>query len=194
MTAPSRDEITQLLRAWSEGEESAPQKLIPLVYEELHRRAHHYMAHERSDHTLQTSALVHEAYLQLVDSTRASWQDRAHFFAVSAQVMRSILVDWARAHYSQKRGGKVRPLPLDEALLADDRTSAELLALDDSLNALAALDPRKCQVVELRYWGGLSVEETAELLKISKETVARDWKFAKVWLRRQMTEGQEDEA
>jgi RNA polymerase sigma factor (TIGR02999 family) len=184
---PSAHEITRLLQAWSEGEQSALEHLIPLVYEELHRLAHHYMAGERSGHTLQTTALLNEAYLRLVDSAKPSWQNRAHFFAVSAQVMRRILVDWARSRQALKRGGEVRPLELEEALVVADAPGADLVALDDALKALAALDPRRSKVVELRFFGGLSVEETAEVLKISPETVMRDWRFAKSWLRREMS-------
>jgi RNA polymerase sigma factor (TIGR02999 family) len=187
MTVPSPQEITQLLRAWSEGEQGALEKLMPLVYDELHRLAQRYMAHERPDHTLQTTALVNEAYLRLVDSQQASWQDRAHFFAMCAQLMRRILVDWARTRHSVKRGGNVEPMSLDEALVVSSERNADLVALDNGLKALAALDPRKSQVVELRFFGGLSVEETAEVLKVSAETVMGDWKLAKMWLRRELS-------
>jgi len=183
----SAHQITQLLQAWSDGDGSALERLVPLVYQELHRLAHHYMARERPGHTLQTSALLNEAYLRLVDSPKPSWQNRAHFFAVSAQVMRRILVDWARSRQALKRGGEARPLELEEALVVADAPGADLAALDDALKALAALDPRKSQVVELRFFGGLSVEETAEVLKLSSETVLRDWKFAKSWLRRELS-------
>ena len=183
----SAHEITRLLQAWSEGEQSALERLIPLVYEELHRLAHHYMARERSGHTLQTTALLNEAYLRLVDSAKPSWQSRAHFFAASAQVMRRILVDWARSRQALKRGGEAQPLDLEEALVVADAPGADLVALDDALRALAALDPRKSEVVELRFFGGLSVEETAGVLKVSSETVLRDWKFAKSWLRRELS-------
>jgi RNA polymerase sigma factor (TIGR02999 family) len=183
---PSRHEITRLLQAWSEGEQIALERLVPLVYKELHRLAHHYMARERPGHTLQTSALLNEAYLRLVDSPKPSWQNRAHFFAVSAQVMRRILVDWARSRQAMKRGGELRPLELDEGLVVGDAPRGDLTALDDVLKALEAVDRRKSKVVELRFFGGLSVEETAAVLKISPETVARDWKFAKSWLRREL--------
>jgi len=183
---PSAHEITRLLQAWSEGEQGALDQLVPLVYDELHQLAHHYMARERPGHTLQTTALLNEAYLRLVDSTKPSWQSRAHFFAVSAQVMRRILVDWARSRQAVKRGGEARPLELEEALVVADAPGADLVVLDDALKALAALDPRKSAVVELRFFGGLSVEETAEVLKVSPETVMRDWKFAKSWLRREL--------
>lgn len=194
MTVGSRDEITQLLRVWSEGDESALEKLIPLVYDELRRRAHRYMAHERPDHTLQTTALVHEAYVQLVDANRASWQDRAHFFAVCARVMRHILADRARSRHALKRGGKVPPVTLDKAPDVSDKASAEFVALDDAMTALAAFDQRKCQVVEMRFLGGLSVEEIAEVLKVSPHTVTRDWNFAKAWLLSEMSGGHKDEA
>lgn len=183
---PSAHDITRLLQAWSEGDHGALERLVPLVYEELHRLAHRYMARERPGHTLQTSALLNEAYLRLVNSPKPSWQNRAHFFAVSAQAMRRILVDWARSRQAMKRGGEAPPLELDEALVAADGSGTDLVALDDALKALAALDPRKSAVVEQRFFGGLSVEETAEVLKVSPETVMRDWKFAKSWLRREL--------
>jgi RNA polymerase sigma factor (TIGR02999 family) len=183
----SAHEITRLLQAWSEGEQSALERLIPLVYRELHRLARHYMAGQRPGHTLQTTALLNEAYLRLVDSPHLGWQNRAHFFAASAQVMRCILVDWARSRQALKRGGEVRPLELEEALVIADAPGADLVALDDALKALAALDPRKSEVVELRFFGGLSVEETAKVLKVSPETVMRDWKSAKSWLRRELS-------
>ncbi|HTD43001.1 MAG TPA: sigma-70 family RNA polymerase sigma factor [Bryobacteraceae bacterium] len=179
--------MTQLLRAWSGGEESALDKLVPLVYSELHRLARRHMARERPGQTLQVTALVNEAYLKLVDAPQASWQDRAHFFAVCAKMMRRILVDRARARQARKRGMGTPALELDEALVVAQGRGADLVALDDALNGLAALDPRKGQVVELRFFGGLSVEETAEVLKVSKETVLRDWKLAKSWLRRELS-------
>jgi RNA polymerase sigma factor (TIGR02999 family) len=183
MMGSSTHEVTQLLRAWSEGEQSALEKLIPLVYDELHRMAQRYMAQERPGHTLQTTALVNEVYLRLVDSAHTSWQNRAHFFAVCAQAMRRILVDWARSRQAMKRGGEIPPLELDEAVVVAGTPGADLVALDEALKALAAVDPRKSQVVELHFFGGLSLEETAEILKISSDTVLRDWKFAKSWLR-----------
>jgi RNA polymerase sigma factor (TIGR02999 family) len=190
----SPQEVTQLLRAWSGGEENALDKLVPLVYGELHRMARRYMAREQPGNTLQVTALVNGAYLKLihspqglVDSRQASWQNRAHFFAVCAQVMRRILVDRARSRRAGKRGMGTRALELDEALVAAQGRSADLVALDDALKDLAALDPRKGQIVELRFFGGLSVEETAEVLKVSKETVMRDWKLAKSWLRRELS-------
>ena len=184
---PSSHEITQLLRAWSEGEEEALDKLIPLVYDELHRLARRYMAHERPEHTLQTSALVNEAYLRLVDTTQASWQDSTHFFAVCAQVMRRILVDWARSRQALKRGAAAHPVELDEAWVSVEEPRTDWVALDDALKALAAFDARKSRVVELRFFGGLSAEETAEVLRVSPDTVLRDWKPAKSWLRRELS-------
>jgi RNA polymerase sigma factor (TIGR02999 family) len=183
VTGPSGSEITQLLRAWNGGDESALEKLMPIVYGELHRMARRYMAQESPDHTLQTSALVNEAYLRLVDAANANWQNRVHFFAVSAQAMRRILVDWARSRQALKRGGQLRPLRLDDALAVTQEQPVDLVALDDALKALAALDPRKSQVVELHFFGGLDLEETAEVLKVSSDTVLRDWKLAKNWLR-----------
>jgi RNA polymerase sigma factor (TIGR02999 family) len=190
MPRASPAEITQLLQAWREGEQGALEKLIPVVYDELHRLAQRYMAHERPDHTLQTTALINEAYLRLVDSQEANFPDRAHFFAMCAQLMRRVLVDWARSRHSLKRGGDVRPMSLDEALVVSSERSGDLVALDHGLKALAALDPRKSQVVELRFFGGLSVEETAEVLKVSAETVMGDWKLAKMWLRRELSQEQ----
>ena len=182
---PQSHQVTRLLQAWTEGEPGALEQLVPLVYAELHRLAQHYMAHERPGHVLQTTALVNEAYLRLVDTARANWRDRAHFFAACSNVMRRILVDWARSRQALKRGAEACPLELDEALVAVE-PDAGLVALDDALNELAAIDPRKGQVVEMRFFGGLSVEETATVLKTSPETVMRDWKFAKNWLRREL--------
>ncbi|HMD98956.1 MAG TPA: sigma-70 family RNA polymerase sigma factor [Terriglobia bacterium] len=187
MIESSAHQVTQLLKAWSEGEQSAIEKLIPIVHDELHCLAQRYMANERPGHTLQTTALVNEAYLRLVDSAHTSWQNRAHFFAVCAQAMRRILVDWARSRQAMKRGGHIRPLQLDEGLAVAETPGADLVALDEALKALAAVDPRKSQVVELRFFGGLSVEETAEVLKVSNETVLRDWRLAKSWLRRELS-------
>ena len=179
-------EITELLLAWNAGDEQALQQLMPLVQDELHRLAHRYMAGERAGHPLQTTALVNEAYLRLVDSSRVKWQNRAHFFAVSAQLMRRILVDFARARKKLKRGGDLAHVSLDEALIISRQPSADLIALDDALKALAAFDERKSKIVELRFFGGLSVEETAEVLSVSAVTVMRDWSFAKVWLMREL--------
>jgi RNA polymerase sigma factor (TIGR02999 family) len=188
MAAASPQDITELLLAWSQGDQDALHKLTPLVYGELRRLAHHYMAGERTGHTLQSTALVNEAYLRLVETNRMRWQNRAHFFAVSAQLMRRILVDFARSRQYAKRGGNAPVLPLDSVRVAAD-DCAELIVLDDALSALAAMDPRKSQMVELRFFGGLSVEETAEVLKVSVETVMRDWRLAKVWLRRELMRG-----
>jgi RNA polymerase sigma-70 factor (ECF subfamily) len=186
MGRPSSHEVTELLRAWSQGDESALEKLVPVVYDELHRLAHRYMAREQPGHTLQTTALLNEVYLRLVDSRQVTWQDRAHFFGAGSRAMRQILVDWARARRSLKRGGEARRQTLDEKFMAFVPRSADLLAVDDALKALSAVDPRKAQVVELRFFGGLSVGETAEVLEVSRETVMRDWKLAKGWLRREM--------
>jgi len=194
MMEVSAHQVTLLLRAWSEGEQGALEKLVPLVYDQLHRLAEHYMAQERPGHTLQTTALVNEAYLRLVDSTQANWQNRAQFFAVCAQIMRRILVDWARTGQALKRGGEVRPLELEEVVVVAKGSGPDLVALDDALKALAAVDPRKSQVVELRFFGGLGVEETAEVLKVSAETVTRDWRLAKRWLRRELSKGKPDGA
>jgi len=184
--ARPRGEVSNLLRAWSEGDQNALASLIPIVYEEMHRLARRYMRRERPGHSLQTTALVNEAYLRLVDYERMQWQDRAHFFAVSAQLMRRILVEHARRH-NLKRGGGVPHVSLeDTAEVGADRT-ADLVALDDAMNALARLDPRKVQVVEMRFFGGLSVEETAEVLKVSPITVLRDWNTAKAWLYRELS-------
>jgi RNA polymerase sigma-70 factor, ECF subfamily len=189
MVLPVTHEVTQLLRAWTTGDEQALEKLTPLVYEGLHRVARHYMAGQRSGHILQTTALVNEVYLQLVDCGQMNWQDRAHFFAVSAQLMRRILVDFARSRGCQKRGGSALHISLDEAPSVCQEPDADLLALDDALKALSHVDERKSRVVELRFFGGLSVEETAAVLKVSVETVGRDWKLAKVWLLRELSEG-----
>ena len=189
MASAPPQEVTQLLQAWSKGERSALEKLTPLVYRELHRLAHRYMGLENPGHTLQTTALVNEAYLRLVDSN-ATWQNRAHFFAISAQLMRQILVDFARRHHQLKRGGQVNRVSLDEALVSAKVADADLVSLDDALKALAGVDPRKSQVVELRFFGGLSVEETAEVLKVSTDTVLRDWRLAKLWLLREMSHGE----
>jgi RNA polymerase sigma-70 factor (ECF subfamily) len=186
MTSPSQ-EISQLLRAWSEGDRTALDKLLPLVYDELRRMARRHMDRQQAGHTLQTTALIHEAYLKLIDQKEAHWRNRAHFFGVAAKAMRSILVDYARASHAAKRGGEAVLVSLDEAAVASDERAAELVALDDALASLAAIDRRKCQVVELRYFGGLSVEETAEVLKVSVETVARDWRLARTWLLRELS-------
>ena len=182
----SPQEVTRLLHLWCRGEAAALERLTPLVHEELHRRAHRYMMQEHAGHTLQTTALINEVYLQLIDKPKVKWQDRAHFFAISAKLMRQILVDYARLKNSRKRGGGFRQVTLDETCLLASRPDANLVELDDALTALAQVDPRKARVVELRFFGGLSLEETAEVLKISADTVWRDWDLAKGWLYRAM--------
>jgi RNA polymerase sigma factor (TIGR02999 family) len=194
MTAPSPEQVTQLLKAWSLGQDAALEELIPLVHQELRRLARRYMYGERAGHTLQTTALVNEAYLRLVNSRRVNWQNRAHFFAISAQLMRRILVDSARARGYQKRGGGVPKVTLDEALMGSKEKGQNLVKLDDALKALAEVDPRKGKVVELRFFGGLSVEETAEVLKVSPDTVHRDWRLSKAWLKCEMSKGKSNEA
>jgi RNA polymerase sigma factor (TIGR02999 family) len=183
----SSDELTQLLMEWGDGDQSALNKLIPLVYDELRRMAHHYMARESPDHTLQTTALVNDAYLRLTDQKRTSWQNRSQFFGIAAQLMRRILVDHARSHAYAKRGGGTIKVPLDETNVVGPQRATEILALDDALNQLAMIDARKCQIVELRYFGGFTVEETAKLLEVSDVTVMRDWSLAKAWLRREIS-------
>lgn len=186
MTRGRADDITHLLLAWNEGDDQALARLMPLVHRELHRLAHRHMAGERPGHQLQTTALVNEAYLRLVDSSRVRWQNRAHFFAVSAQLMRRILVDSARARNRLKRGGDVVQVSIDEAAGVAVDSVVDLVALDDGLTALAAFDERKSRVVELRFFGGLTVDETAEVLEVSSMTVMRDWEFARAWLRREL--------
>jgi len=178
--------VTALLQAWSSGDKSALEGLIPLIHEELHRIAKRYMDRERPGHTLQTTALINEAYLRLADARKIPWQDRAHFFAIAAQMMRRILVDHARGRQNLKRGGAIRHVSLDEALTVCRERSAELVKLNDALTALSAADQRKGQVVELRFFGGLNIEEIALVLKVSPDTVMRDWKFAKIWLLREL--------
>jgi RNA polymerase sigma-70 factor (ECF subfamily) len=190
-----KGEVSALLRAWSGGDQSALQRLTPIVYDELHRLARRYMRQERPGHSLQTTALVNEAYMRLADYRRMQWQDRAHFFAVSAQLMRRILVEHARRH-NLKRGGGVPHVSLEEAALvgADPvpGPGPDLVALDDALNALSRLDPRKAQVVEMRFFGGLSTDEAAEVLKVSPVTVMRDWNTAKAWLYRELSGGTDE--
>jgi RNA polymerase sigma-70 factor, ECF subfamily len=183
---PSPQEMSQLLAAWSDGDRDALDRLLPLVERELHRLAHQYMSRERPDHTLQTTALVNEAYMRLVDQTRVRWQNRAHFFAIAAQTMRRILIDHARRRAYDKRGGGARPLPLDEAARITDERAAELVSLDNALKLLQQVDERKARVVELRYFGGLSAEKTAEVLKVSPETIGREWRRARAFLLREM--------
>jgi RNA polymerase sigma factor (TIGR02999 family) len=188
---PAGGDVSQLLRAWSDGEQGALERLTPIVYKELHRLARHYMKGERPGHMLQTTALVNEAYMRLVDYKRMQWQNRAHFFAVSAQLMRRILVEHARRQ-NLKRGGGVQHVCLEEAAVVGGDRAADLVALDAAMDALARLDPRKVQVVEMRFFGGLSVEETAEVLKVSPVTVMRDWSTAKAWLYRELAGGTTD--
>jgi RNA polymerase sigma-70 factor, ECF subfamily len=189
MSAVSSPEVTGLLQAWGRGDEEALQKLMPLVYEQLHAAARRYMARERPGHTLQTTALIHETYLRLVDVRRVNWQNRAHFLAVCAQLMRRILIDFARSRGYKKRGGGVPHVHFDEAVVVSAKPDANLVALDDALNRLALVDARKSRVVELRFFGGLGVKETAEVMKVSTDTVMRDWKLAKVWLLRDLRGG-----
>ena len=182
----SASAVSQLLKDWGQGDESALEKLMPLVYEELRKIAHHQMARERVGHTLQTTALVNEVCLRLIGGTEIPWQDRAHFMALSAQLMRRVLVDYARGRGRAKRGGAIKNLSLDESLAIPVGRDADIVKLDDALNSLAAADARKAKTVELRFFGGFSVEETAKVLKVSVRTVMNDWKFAKVWLLREM--------
>jgi RNA polymerase sigma-70 factor (ECF subfamily) len=186
MPTSSARHVTRLLQAWGQGEDAALEELLPLVQQELRRLARRYMFGERPGHTLQATGLVNEAYLRLVNSRQVNWQNRAHFFAISAQLMRRILVDYARARGYQKRGGGVPKVTLDEAWMGPQEKGHDLVALDDALNTLAGVDPRKSKVIELRFFGGLNVEETAEVLKVSPDTVMRDWRLAKAWLAREM--------
>jgi RNA polymerase sigma factor (TIGR02999 family) len=189
MTSPTSHEVTELLKAWTGGDEGARDNLVPLVYAQLHRAAQHYMAGERPGHTLQATALVNEVYLRLIDCERVRWQDRAHFYAVSSQLMRRILIDFARSRGSLKRGSDLSHFSLEDAPTLSTEPDPNLIALDHALNSLAAFDERKSKVVELKFFGGLSVEETAEVLKVSKETVVRDWRLAKIWLFRELGKG-----
>jgi RNA polymerase sigma factor (TIGR02999 family) len=181
--------VTELLLAWSGGDDSAMERLAPIVYQELHRLARRYMNREREAHTLQTSALVNEAYLRLVEVQHVRWQNRAHFFALASRMMRRVLVDFARRRRYQKRGGGAEHVEFDESLTVRPNPSFEMVAIDDALTALASVDPRKVQVVEMRFFGGLDVKETAEALNVSPETVRRDWRLAKAWLRREIRKG-----
>lgn len=182
-------EITQLLAEWSNGNASALEKLTPLVYRDLHRLAQGYLRQERDGHTLQSTALVHEAYLRLVDQRGTKWQNRAHFFGVSAQLIRRILVDYARAHKAGKRGGTAPKLAIEEAGQIAQPQDVDLVALDDALNELAVIDPQQARIVELRYFAGLTIEETSEVIHISPATIKRDWVVAKAWLKRELTRG-----
>ena len=180
-------QITQLLAEWSEGNQSALDELYPLVYEELHRLARRYMSRERKGHTLQTTALINEAYVRLVDQRNVRWANRSHFFAISAQIMRRILIDHARRHAYAKRGGGAKQVSLEEAAIVAPDQASELVRLDEALKILAKMDERRCHVVELRYFGGLSNEEIAGVLKVSENTVTRDWNLARAWLYQQLT-------
>jgi RNA polymerase sigma factor (TIGR02999 family) len=188
--SPPPQEITQLLVDWSNGNQAALDRLMPLVYTELRQLAHRYMRRERLGHTMQTTALIHEAYLRLVRQTRWRWENQAHFFGIAARLMRQILIEHARSHTRAKRGGGAGTLALDEAALVSQARAAALLALNDALERLAAVDPRKSRVVELRFFGGLSVEEAARVLNIAPNTVLRDWRLAKAWLHREISHEQ----
>jgi RNA polymerase sigma-70 factor (ECF subfamily) len=188
----SAPDVTQILQGLRHGDPDAPGRLMPFVYDELRRLADHYLRQERPNHTLQPTALVHEAYLRLIDQTRVDWQNRAHFFGVAAQLMRRILVDHARRHRASKRGGYEQKVTLDEALDYSQPRDVDLLALDDALNALAEFDERQSRIVELRFFGGLTIEETAEALGVSPATVKVDWSMAKAWLRQQIERGTAD--
>ncbi len=194
MSEPFPHEVTNLLLAWREGEQEAFRMLIPMVYAELRRLAHRYMQREREPQPLQTTALVNEAYLRLLDCRRVHWQDRSHFLAVSAQMMRRILVDYARSKLYRKRGGVATGVLTDEDRIFSNEPDPDVIKLDDALNALADVYPRKSQVVELRFFGGLSVEETAEAMGVSRDTVIRDWKLAKAWLAREMNKAGPDKS
>jgi RNA polymerase sigma factor (TIGR02999 family) len=187
MTQASGHDVTQLLIEWSNGDKAALDKLIPLIHEELRRLAHHYMSRERPGHTLQTTALVDEAYVRLVNRKDVHWQNRSHFFAIAAQLMRSILVDHARSHAYTKRGGGARKISLDETMIVSQQRAAEVVALDDVLKELASFDPQQSRIVELRFFGGLTIEETAEVLNLSPATIKREWSTAKAWLYRELS-------
>jgi len=189
MSEGQTHEVTQLLVDWSNGDQSALDRLMPLIDEELRRLAHRYMSRERAGHTLQTTALVNEAFLRLVNRKNLQWQNRAHFFGIAANLMRTILVDHARAHASTKRGGGARKLELDEALVISQQKASEVLALDDALKQLALIDPQQSRIVELRFFGGLTVEEAAEVLHVSPATIKREWSTAKAWLYHELSKG-----
>ena len=192
MTAPSDNQISELLRAWSDGDQAALEQLTPIVYAELHRLAKHYLGREGGRQSIQATELVNEAYLRLVNAKDVPWRDRAHFLAVAARVMRRILVDHARSRHYQKRGGDAVRVTLDDALVVTREPDADFVALDDALTALEAIDARKSQVVEMRFFGGLTIDETAEALQISRDTVKRDWSIAKLWLLRELRAGSND--
>jgi RNA polymerase sigma-70 factor, ECF subfamily len=182
MALTSSEDVTQILQNVSVGDQDASAKLMPLVYDELRRLASRYLKRERQDHTLQPTALVHEAYLRLIDQTRVEWQNRAHFFGVAAEMMRRILVDYAKSHKAEKRGGLVEKLSLDGAISLTKDIDVDIIALDDALSDLSTLDPRQSRIVELRFFGGLTLEESAEIMGISRATVEREWIMAKAWL------------
>lgn len=184
---PSPPDITELLSAWGNGDQAVRDRLMSVVYEELHRLAHHYMKRESPGHTLQTSALVNEAFVRLVDQRTVKWQNRAHFFGIAAQMMRRILVDHARSRHYAKRGGGAQHISLEEALVVSDERTAEVVAVDEALQRLEEFDARKSKIVELRFFAGLSIDETAEVLGVSPGTIMRDWTLAKAWLRREMS-------
>jgi RNA polymerase sigma factor (TIGR02999 family) len=194
VSPPSTHEVTGLLQAWSAGDRQALDRLTSLVYSDLHQLAHRYMAREGKGHTLQTTALINEVFIRLVDTAGISWHDRAHFFALCAQLMRRVLTDHARAQHTHKRGAGAEVLNFDECLGVGARPRTDLVALSDALDQLAKLDPRKARVVELRFYGGLSVEDSAEVLKVSPQTVMRDWRLAKAWLWRALKADQQDAA
>ena len=189
MTTPSSQELTRLLLAWRNGDQEALERLTPLVYGELRRMAHRFMLRERPDHTLQSSALVNEAYIRLIDCRQVGWQNRAHFFGIAAQMMRQILIDHARSHARAKRGGALRQVSFEETALVSEERAAELIALDDALTSLAAFDLSKSRIVELRFFGGLTNEEVGEVMGMSLRTIEREWRKAKAWLRREISKG-----
>jgi RNA polymerase sigma factor (TIGR02999 family) len=186
MSAPSQQQVTRVLIDWSAGDGDAPNRLMPLVYEELRQLAHHYLQRERADHTLQATGLVHEAYLRLVDQKTTTWENRAHFFGVAARVMRRVLVDYARSRGADKRGGQWDKLVLEESSAPSSQRTVDLVALDDALKDLGTFDLRQSQIVEMRFFGGLTNEEIGEVLKVSPRTVKREWRLAKAWLRREI--------
>jgi len=191
MSGELQHEVTQILRDWSGGDARAPERLMPFVYDELRRLARSFLARERDGHTLQPTALVNEAYLRLVDQTRVEWQNRAHFYGIASRMMRRVLIDHARAHVTDKRGGGAVRLSLEDVQLPAEQRAASLVALDEALGRLAAMDERKCRVVEMRFFGGLSDEEIAEVLGVTTRTVLRDWKKARLWLYRELSESRE---
>lgn len=191
--ASDPDNVNRLLLEWSGGNQQALEEMLPLIYDELRHLAHHFLYRERPGHTLQTTALVHEAYLKLIDQTDARWQNRAHFFAIAAQAMRRILIDSARKHVAEKRGGGGEKLSLAEVASISLEPNNNLLALDEALNGLAEIDPQQSRIIELRYFGGLTIEETAEVMKLSPATIKREWAMARAWLHQALTEGQIDQ-